>query len=294
LLTTRRHVPTWFEATPDEQIGVMRALAQARTTIEARYRPDGFNIGVNVGIAGGQTVLHLHVHLIPRYAGDVADPRGGVRHVIPAKANYLAPPPAETLTPPRLVTGGDEDPLFPYLVEQLARADRADIAVGFILPSGVLRLEEHFRDLLRRGGHLRVLTGDYLGVTDPDALMRLMDLEGSRELRVFETIPAAVPAWPAPLPAISFHPKAYLFRRHDGDGVAFIGSSNLTETALTTGIEWSYRVVSAQDKTPFGDMVAGFRKALRPSSHARTDGGVDRCVSGKTSRNRRAVALSDG
>jgi diadenosine tetraphosphate (Ap4A) HIT family hydrolase len=53
-------------------------------------RPDGYNVGINVGEAAGQTVMHLHVHVIPRYRGDVADPRGGVRHVIPGKGNYLA------------------------------------------------------------------------------------------------------------------------------------------------------------------------------------------------------------
>lgn len=61
----------------------MRALGVARAAIETKHRPDGYTIGVNVGRAAGQTILHLHVHLIPRYEGDVPDPRGGVRHVIP-------------------------------------------------------------------------------------------------------------------------------------------------------------------------------------------------------------------
>jgi diadenosine tetraphosphate (Ap4A) HIT family hydrolase len=56
--------------------------------LAALHQPDGFNIGVNVGAAAGQTVGHVHLHLIPRYAGDVPDPRGGVRWIIPAKAQY--------------------------------------------------------------------------------------------------------------------------------------------------------------------------------------------------------------
>jgi diadenosine tetraphosphate (Ap4A) HIT family hydrolase len=91
LIVPRRHVADWFDATPDEQAAILRGLDLARAAVHERYRdpaPDGFNIGINVGAAAGQTVFHLHVHLIPRYAGDVADPRGGVRHIIPAKARY--------------------------------------------------------------------------------------------------------------------------------------------------------------------------------------------------------------
>jgi diadenosine tetraphosphate (Ap4A) HIT family hydrolase len=89
LLVTRRHVPTWFDATDAERSELMASVAIARRAIEASRQPDGFNIGVNVGTAAGQTVSHLHVHVIPRYLGDVPDPRGGVRWVLPSTANYL-------------------------------------------------------------------------------------------------------------------------------------------------------------------------------------------------------------
>ena len=62
-----------------------------RQVIETRFRPDGYNLGVNVGDAAGQTVGHAHLHLIPRYAGDVWDPRGGIRWIIPARARYWEP-----------------------------------------------------------------------------------------------------------------------------------------------------------------------------------------------------------
>ncbi len=88
LLVTRRHVAAWFDATADERQALTAAIDMARQAILAHHKPDGFNIGINVGEAAGQTVPHLHLHVIPRYAGDVADPRGGVRHVIPDKGKY--------------------------------------------------------------------------------------------------------------------------------------------------------------------------------------------------------------
>jgi diadenosine tetraphosphate (Ap4A) HIT family hydrolase len=88
LIIPRRHVPAWFDATQSEQSALLALANSAKAIIDERHRPDGYNMGINIGAAAGQTVFHLHVHLIPRFIGDVRDPRGGVRHVIPAKANY--------------------------------------------------------------------------------------------------------------------------------------------------------------------------------------------------------------
>ena len=88
LLIPNRHVATWFDASREEQIELVGGIAIVRGIIEELHSPDGYNIGVNVGQAAGQTVFHLHVHVIPRYRGDVVDPTGGVRHVIPERGNY--------------------------------------------------------------------------------------------------------------------------------------------------------------------------------------------------------------
>ncbi len=88
LLIPRRHVADWFETTADERFDLMALADEARTLLLKDRQPDGFNLGVNVGMAAGQTVFHVHLHLIPRYEGDVDNPRGGVRGVIPAKQNY--------------------------------------------------------------------------------------------------------------------------------------------------------------------------------------------------------------
>jgi diadenosine tetraphosphate (Ap4A) HIT family hydrolase len=88
LVIPRRHVASFFEITPDERGAILELLDAAKAAAVAEFRPDGFNIGINDGPAAGQTVPHLHMHLIPRYTGDLADPRGGVRWVIPSKADY--------------------------------------------------------------------------------------------------------------------------------------------------------------------------------------------------------------
>jgi diadenosine tetraphosphate (Ap4A) HIT family hydrolase len=71
-----------------EYADCFRLVRTLKQLVLARLAPDGFNVGANCGEAGGQSVWHAHIHVIPRYRGDVADPRGGVRHVIPLKASY--------------------------------------------------------------------------------------------------------------------------------------------------------------------------------------------------------------
>lgn len=143
LLVTRRHVASWFDATPSEREELAEATNAARRAIQRRFTVSDFNIGVNVGGTAGQTVPHLHVHVIPRRLGDVPDPRGGVRHVIPSKGNYLAQwagsggerPPG---VPSLLSTGGDR-PLARYLAEDLAHATRLDVAVALVKSRAVCK-----------------------------------------------------------------------------------------------------------------------------------------------------------
>lgn len=88
LILPKRHIASIFEATKEEVVALWAALQQARNELMKAYSPDGFNIGVNDGLASGQTILHLHIHLIPRYNGDMPDPRGGIRWIFPDKAKY--------------------------------------------------------------------------------------------------------------------------------------------------------------------------------------------------------------
>ena len=88
LIVPRRHVITFLEATPEEKRALWELADEVCARLTSERAPDGFNIGINVGRAAGQTVMHLHLHVIPRYEGDMPDPRGGVRYVIPEKAKY--------------------------------------------------------------------------------------------------------------------------------------------------------------------------------------------------------------
>lgn len=90
LIIPRRHCATLFEVSEARQAALLKAVAQAKDILDKHYQPDGYNIGINHGQAGGQTVPHLPIHLIPRYRADKEDPRGGVWWVLPEKAKYWA------------------------------------------------------------------------------------------------------------------------------------------------------------------------------------------------------------
>ena len=88
LLISKRHVESYFLLNEEEIKDLNKALVYMKNLLDKLYNPDGYNIGINDNLAAGQTIMHLHVHLIPRYFGDVDDPKGGVRGVIPIKQKY--------------------------------------------------------------------------------------------------------------------------------------------------------------------------------------------------------------
>jgi diadenosine tetraphosphate (Ap4A) HIT family hydrolase len=88
LILPKRHSAGIFEATKDEVTALWDALQQARTQLLKEFSPDGFNIGINDGLAAGRTILHLHIHMILRYKGDMPDPRGSIRWIFPDRAVY--------------------------------------------------------------------------------------------------------------------------------------------------------------------------------------------------------------
>jgi len=88
LIVTKRHVAEFFDATKEEKLAIFELIDQMKVITDKKLSPDGYNIGVNIGKAGGQSVPHIHIHMMPRYLGDIENPRGGVRGVIPAKQKY--------------------------------------------------------------------------------------------------------------------------------------------------------------------------------------------------------------
>lgn len=236
LVITRRHVGTWFDATDLERLSLMQLLDHAKALIEAEHHPDGYNIGINAGAAAGQTVDHLHVHLIPRYKSDVDDPRGGVRHVIPGKGNYLTASQGTVL--PCSAADQGADVLFrgqsTSLLAEIKRLleapahDEIDIVIAFVKWSGLELVAGALEDAAQRGARLRILTTDYLGVTEPRALRWLLDRADQMSTRVFQSGQQ------------SFHPKSWIFwASGQGAGRALVGSSNLTRAGLIDGVEWN-------------------------------------------------------
>ena len=266
LLVPRRHVVSWFDATREEQSALLAAIEKAKAAIESNRAPHGYNIGVNDGSAAGQTIFHLHVHLIPRYAGDVTDPRGGVRYVLPSKANYItriedSERPASAHAGKLLWTGGREEPFAESLKGILCnlrprrhcgRIHDARRCTGLTL--------RHIRSSRSRYQDSVADAGDYLDATDPTALIQLLDFEsqhGPIALRVYQTHhhPSAETGLPT-----AFHPKSYIFEQADGTGTAFVGSSNLSKSALMEGVEWNYRVVSSRDGQGFREAKQAFEQ----------------------------------
>jgi diadenosine tetraphosphate (Ap4A) HIT family hydrolase len=88
LIITRRHVAEYFQATAEEKAAIWALVDEMKLIIDKEYKPDAYNVGVNIGKAAGQSIPHLHIHMMPRYKGDMEDPRGGVRGVIPHKQKY--------------------------------------------------------------------------------------------------------------------------------------------------------------------------------------------------------------
>lgn len=154
----------------------------------------------------------------------------------------------KTTNPISVITGDSNKARYLYyqLKLSMASADRIDIIVSFLMESGVKLILNDLKNALDRGAEVRILTGNYLGITQPSALYLLKKgLEDRAEIRFYQNKNK------------SFHPKAYIFHRNDYTEM-FIGSSNVSRSALTSGVEWNYKLTSGRDE----ESVQGFCKTF--------------------------------
>ncbi|PYF08658.1 superfamily II DNA or RNA helicase [Rhodobacter viridis] len=222
LLAPRGHVARWRDLSPGDQAAL---AAQIGATQDLLAPGDAV---VPVTLIEGET--HVHFRLDP-----------------PSRAR---PDPLPGLPHDRALISGSDDTLHAHLRPLIDQSTAVDLSVSFLMTSGVRLVLPHLQDLLARGGRLRVLTGDYLDVTEPAALRLLTDLTGARHLFVFRA--SRVP----------FHPKAWLFTFKDGSGALIVGSSNLSKSALTDGVEWNLRQFDSHDTAPLAAARAGFEALL--------------------------------
>ena len=278
LVITRRVVPTYFDCTAEEQAALMELVGEVKRLLDQRQpKPNGYNVGFNSGTAAGQTVPHVHVHVIPRYAGDMPDPRGGVRHVIPEKGNYLArssplAPQAEPNKPLAeqtvySLTTGPDRPLWSRLADRLPGASEIDLLASFVQTSGLDHVREGLFRAIAAGARIRLLVGDYLGITSPDALRQLLGWMASAEekgdwLGGSATCLSPFSVRLAELDRLrgrpdSFHPKAWRIADSSG-GIVVVGSSNLSRAALVSGVEWNLVGETSGDALIDRELVAAF------------------------------------
>ncbi|WPC40069.1 DEAD/DEAH box helicase family protein [Clostridium sp. JS66] len=152
---------------------------------------------------------------------------------------------AKEIENPNCITG-DTNYLLPRIKESFKKAVSIDIIVAFLMESGVKLLKEELKEVVNKNIPIRILTGNYLNITQPQALYMLKDIMGDKvDLRFYN------------IPNKSFHPKAYIFE-YENDGDLYVGSSNISKSALTSGIEWNYRLNKNKNSDDFNSFKSTF------------------------------------
>ncbi len=154
---------------------------------------------------------------------------------------------------------GQSVPLYPELNTYFTKSGAIDIIVSFVMKSGIALLESLIRAATEKGVYVRVLTSTYMNVSDPTALTILWDCIGSGgEIRLYNG------------GSNSFHPKAYIFHGEESDCI-FVGSSNISKTALTDGVEWNYKIEKKSDRAAFCEFAERFEYLFENEAIVLTD-----------------------
>jgi superfamily II DNA or RNA helicase/HKD family nuclease len=248
-LAPRRHASRWRDLSPEERAALGERIGSCQGRVEAAGR--------RTTVTFCESDAHFHIRISLEELPDTA---------------FTA------TTHQRALIAGSDDPLYRHLVPHIDAATAVDVVVAFVLSAGVEMIAPHLQDLLDRGGRLRLVTGDYLDVTDPVALRRLLDLVGDRDLRVFQASRQ------------SFHAKSWLFGFDGSGGGIIVGSSNLSATALTSGIEWNLRLFADVEAPPLVEARAAFEALFQhPATAPLTDDWIDAYAARRERAERRSA-----
>jgi superfamily II DNA or RNA helicase/HKD family nuclease len=250
LIAPRRHVERLADLTDEEHEALFRSIE----IVWSRIRGDATDrsIGINDGIEAGQAVPHLHVHLIPRARNDSLSSAGGGGVSTRARSEWERIR-AYDAAQSHLFVGDEASPYIDALRGALEDAIAVDLAVAFVSDSGLDLIQRELTGVGRRaGGRVRIVTGDFLGFNEPSTLRRLLAMGAHIECYVATTSVDA-----------RFHPKACLIRGLRGESTLFIGSSNLTQAALCTGVEWNCRIAEFEHPSLVQEAKGQFERLVR-------------------------------
>lgn len=276
LVVLWRVVASYFDATGEEKAALWALVDEVKALLDERLHPDGYDVSFSTGELAGPRVRHAHIAILPR-CRELAG-------ATPARRTQGAPRPSgaphhDERRPP-LATGGENDPLSRHLGPLFSTATDIAIVAAFVTETGLDVVRRWIFQALRAGARLRIVTGDYLAFTQVDALRQLL---GWTALELEEAGEPVAPVEPTPRGQLrvrvvetaladgserAFHPKSWLFESRDA-GVAFVGSSNLSRSALETGVEWNLRVERAIDPVGYASVRQAF-EALWASATAST------------------------
>jgi superfamily II DNA or RNA helicase/HKD family nuclease len=244
----RRWVASYFDASAAEKAALWALVDAVKLILDTHLHPQGYDVRFATEELTQPQPAPVHIHVIPRF-------REGVQAARSLRHAARRPP---------LATGSAHDPFGDHLWPLFASATEVAIVAAFVTETGLALLEKRVFAALRRGANFRIVTGDYLGFNQVDALRQLL---GWSQLEVRDADEASEGPPPGRLgvrvvetaladgSVRAFHPKSWLFEASDF-GVAFVGSSNVSRSALGSGIEWNLRVERAIDATAYAAVCA--------------------------------------
>jgi superfamily II DNA or RNA helicase/HKD family nuclease/diadenosine tetraphosphate (Ap4A) HIT family hydrolase len=250
LIAPIRHVARLGDLSAEESTELFGCIEEVWSLV--RKDATDRNIGMNDGAFAGQTIQHVHLHLMPRREGDHPMPDGGVRAIIPPRKDWRRLRHYRVPSHTPFLDGREGNEMLGPLLAALDTAVEVDIASAFVTHGGIDLVEAQLLRVLERpGARVRLLTGDYLGFNEPSVFRRLAGLAPRIQTHVVETGRIG-----------GFHAKSFIIRTIHGNSWMMVGSSNLTARALQHSIEWNVVVDEQVDPYALGAARSSFEACL--------------------------------